>query len=131
MPTKITLVTPPDIYQNDLLSILFLDISEKEQDAVSAWLGKSDYGSGINIYFYQGEPNIPWFLHSLSCCQFKYINLNNMSSVSSYLAGYVLAKDSVYYSVSDSAVASLYSHINTNKVNDAVEFLERIIGGKN
>lgn len=128
MSTKITLITPPDIYQNNQDSILLIDLTEKEQDEVSNWLGKDPLA--INIYFYQGEPNVPWFLHALSCATYKYINLNNMSAVSGYLAGYTLSKAGVYYSTDDKNVADLFSYINTNRVDNAVAFLERIFGGK-
>lgn len=128
MENKITLITPPDIYQNDQESILLIDIDEKEQDQVSKWLGK--HPLSVNIYYYQGEPNTPWFLHALACSNYKYINLNNVSAVSSYLAGYTLSKRNVFYSTSDDNVATLYSHINTNRVESAVDFLERTFGGK-
>lgn len=128
MPTKLTLITPPDIYQNNQDSVLLIDLTEKEQDDFSVWLSNNPVS--INIYFYQGEPNIPWLLHALSCSTYKYINLNNMSAVSSYLAGYTLSKHGVYYSTSDENVAQLFSHINMNRVNDVVEFLERTFGGK-
>lgn len=128
METKLTLITPPDIYQNNQDSILLIDVTEKEQDEVSSWLGKNPLS--INIYFYQGEPNVPWFLHALSCATHKYINLNNMTAVSSYLAGYTLSKAGVYYSTDDKNVADLFSYINMNRVDNAVAFLERIFGGK-
>lgn len=128
MANKLTLITPPDIYQNNQDSILLIDLTEKEQDEVSAWLGQNPLS--INIYFYQGEPNIPWFLHALSCATYKYINLNNMTAVSSYLAGYTLSKINVFYSTDDINVAELFSHINMNRVDNAVAFLERIFGGK-
>jgi len=128
MPANITLVTPPDIYQNDQESILFFDLTEKEQDDVIHWLKNIDLS--INIYFYQGEPNVAWVLHSLSSANFKYCNLNNMSAVTSYLAGYILSKSNVFYSTNDVNVAELYSHINLNRVTDAVDFLERIFSGK-
>jgi hypothetical protein len=128
MATKITLITPPDIYQNNQDSILLIDLIEDEQDKVSKWLG--DNPSSINIYFFQGEPNVPWFLHALSCSTYKYINLNNMSAVSSYLAGYTLSKAGVFYSTDDANVADLFSYINMNRVEDAVAFLERVFGAK-
>jgi hypothetical protein len=128
MENKITLITPPDIFQNDQESILLIDIDEEEQDQVSKWLGKNPLS--VNIYYYQGEPNAPWFLHALACSTYKYINLNNISAVSSYLAGYTLSKRGVSYSVADENVATLYSHINTNRVENAVDFLERTFGGK-
>lgn len=128
MSAKITLITPPDIYQNNQDSILLIDLSEKEQDDVSKWLG--DNPLSINIYFFQGEPNVPWFLHALSCTTYKYINLNNMSAVSSHLAGYTLSKSGVFYSTDDVNVSELFSHINMNRVDDAVMFLERVFSGK-
>ena len=130
MAAKITLITPPDIYQNDQASVLFIDLTETEQDGVTAWLAEKLADVHLNIYFYQGEPNVPWFLHSLSCSTYKYINLNNMSAVTSYLAGYALSKAGVSYSTTDDTIADLYSHINTHRVVDAVEFLERTFSGQ-
>jgi len=129
MSAKITLITPPDIFQNDQLSILFLDLSEDEQDAVTHWLANSQ-DIGINIYYYQGETNIPWFLHAISCTNFKYVSLNNMSAVTSYMVGYVLSKSNVYYRTDDVNIAELFSHINNNRVHSVTDFLERILRGK-
>ena len=130
MTFKITLITPPDIYQNDQDSILFIDLTENEQDAVTAWFAAQNTTQHVNIYFYHGEPNVPWLLHSLACANYKYINLNNLSAVSSHLASYILSKSGVMYSVDDANVAELYSHINTNRVTDTIEFLERAFNGQ-
>jgi len=128
MPAKITLITPPNIFQNDCLSVLFFDLTDAEQDEVSAWLVKEDIN--LNIYFYQGETNVPWVLHALSCADYKYINVNNWSAITSYLAGYILSKNNVFYSAEDISVADLYSYINNNRVKTAVDFLEQVFGGK-
>jgi hypothetical protein len=128
MPAKITLITPPNIFQNDCLSVLFFDLTDTEQDEVSAWLVKEDIN--LNIYFYQGETNVPWVLHALSCADYKYINVNNWSAITSYLAGYILSKNNVFYSAEDISVADLYSYINNNRVKTAVDFLEQVFGGK-
>jgi len=124
MPAKITLITPPDIYQNDQESILFFDLTEKEQKDVVEWLQSVDHS--INIYFYSGEPNITWILHALSCSDYRYVNVNNMSAVTSYLVSYILSKQNVFYSVDDLNVAEIFSHINLNKVSDAIEFLKKV-----
>ena len=131
MTTKITLITPPDIYQNDRISILFIDLTEQEQDAVSHWLAENSSDLLLNIYSYQGEPNIPWLLHALSCSNFKFINVNNLSATTTYLSGYILSKSDVYYYTSDENVAALYSHINLNRVKDTNEFLEKLFGKDN
>jgi hypothetical protein len=130
MTATITLITPPDIYQNDRTSILFIDLTEDEQDKISKWLGQNGSELLLNIYYYQGETNVPWLLHALSCSNFKYINVNNMSATTSYLAGYILSKSDVFYYTTDENVASLYSHINLNRVKDTDQFLETLFGGK-
>lgn len=128
MTAKVTLITPPDIYQNDQESVLFIDLTDIEQDLVSTWLGKAEVS--LNIYFYQGEPNVPWLLHSLASSEYKYINLNNMSPVITYMAGYILSKPGVCYTTNDATVAELYSHINLNRVGDVIAFLEKAFNGK-
>lgn len=128
MKNKITLITPPDIFQNDQESILLVDITEQDQDLVSVWLGKTDID--LNIYFYQGETNVEWLLHSLSCSTVAFVNLNNMSAVTSHLAGFLLSKPYVYYATDDKNVSNLFSYINHNQVNDVVDFLERTFNGK-
>lgn len=127
MTTKITLITPPDIYQNDRPSVLFIDITEEEQDNISEFLGKEEQSLALNIYFYQGETNVPWLLHAISCSEFTYINVNNMYPVTSYLAGYILSKSQVFYSVKDELIADLYKHINLNRVVDVQTFLKNIL----
>jgi hypothetical protein len=124
MPAKITLITPPDIFQNDQESILFVDLTTEDQDAVIKYFTNVDYS--INIYFYSGEANVPWLMHALSCSNYRYINLNNMSAITSYLIAYILSKQDVFYSIEDNSVAEIYSHINLNRVNNAIEFLKKV-----
>jgi hypothetical protein len=124
MPAKITLITPPDIFQNDQESILFVDLTTEDQDAVIKYFTNVDYS--INIYFYSGETNVPWLMHALSCSNYRYINLNNMSAITSYLIAYILSKQDVFYSIEDNSVAEIYSHINLNRVNNAIEFLKKV-----
>ena len=125
MAAKITLITPPDIYQNNLESILFCDLTEEEQDKVVSWLKDID-DLEVNIYYYQGEANVPWLLHALACTNYKYINLNNMSNVSNHLSSYILSKSNVFYNSTDTNSLLIYSHINLNKVNDVIDFLEKV-----
>ena len=130
MTMRLTLVTPPDIFQNNQESVMLVDITETEQDTITQFLGALDSSEHINLYYYQGEVNVPWFLHALACAQHKYINLDNMSSVTAHLVSYALSKSGVYYSTNDINKKELYSHINVNAVIDITEFLERIFSGK-
>jgi len=129
MPAKITLITPPDIFQNDQRSLMFIDLDETDQEQITQLL-KDDTNESFNIYFYSGETNIPWLLHSLSCSDYRLINLNNMSAVTSYLVGYILSKPNTYYITNDANIAELYSHINLGRVNNMNDFFERVLSGK-
>jgi len=130
MPIKITLVTPPDIYQNSNDGIFLVNLSEDEQTAATQWLGKFDTEQDINIYFYQGEIDVPWFLHSMSASKYKYIELNNTMDIGFMLASYLLSKSNTFYSGPNPSVLAVYNHINQNKVSNVVEFFERTLGAE-
>lgn len=127
MQGSITLVTPPDIYENSNLSILFVHISEADQDAVSQWLAKTDISEDINIYVYNGETNISWLLYALGRCDYKYINVDGANNVSSAMMGYMLGKNGICYSTVDENLAAIYTHINSNRTTNIIDFLERAL----
>lgn len=126
MSLKITLVTPPDVFQNDNPSILLMNLTEKEQDSATKWLSDIDADINLNIYFYQNEPNIVWFLHSLAASSHKYINIDTTNGMSEMLLGYVLSKPSTYYKTEDTNKNSVFCHINQNRVDCVTDFLERV-----
>lgn len=126
MGLKIRLITPPDIFENDDLNLLFIDIPERDQDLATTWFTQYEKDRDINVYFYQGEPNVPWLLHAASYADFKYINLDQSSDISLYLSSHLLGKSNLWYSVSDQNKAEIYSYINKNRVNNIQEFLDFI-----
>lgn len=130
MNNKITFITPPDIFENDNPSILFLHLNEDEQEAVSKWLNTLDFDQDINFYVYDTEDNIPWIFYAMSVCQHKYLNLDGKTVVTDALAGYLLGKSGVHYKTSDPNLVSIYSNINNNNVDCVETFLERILIGQ-
>jgi hypothetical protein len=130
MTLKITLITPPDIYENDNDSVLLLNTTEEEQEIATDWLGKFISDKHINLYFYQAETNVPWILHAMAISKHKYIDLDGTRELSQYLSGYIIGKPNTYYSCFDQNVASVYNYINPNRVNDVVEFFERTLGAE-
>jgi hypothetical protein len=127
---KITLITPPDIFENENVSVLFVNITDDEQDSISRWFANSDFSDNINFYLYNGEPNVTWFLYALSRCEHKYINMDCVNYITQALGGYTLSKNGVYYKTDDANLASVYSHINNNRVDQIENFLESILGAK-
>ena len=120
MKSKITLITPPDIFENSNTSILLCHLTNDEQDAVGKWLHDIDLPIDINIYAYAGEPNTVWFLYALNRCEHKYINIDCVNLITQSLSGYILSKGGVFYKTGNEDLAAIYSHINTNRVS-AVE----------
>lgn len=127
MQGKITLITPPDIFENNNASVLFIHLSDQDQDSVSKWLSTAQIDQDINFYVYSGEPNLPWLLYAMGCCEYKYIDLDSVNYVTQAMSGYILSKPGFSYKISDEDVAAVYSHINHNRVNQIESFLERIL----
>jgi hypothetical protein len=130
MQGKLTLITPPDFFENSNTSILFVHLTEQEQDAVSKWLYNNERVADMNLYVYTNEPNPAWFLYAMNRCEYKYINVDCVNLITQALCGYALSKSGTYYRTSNENIAGVYSHINSNRVNQVEEFLESILGAK-
>ena len=130
MKSKITLITPPDIFENSNTSILLCHLTNDEQDAVGKWLHDIDLPIDINIYAYAGEPNTVWFLYALNRCEHKYINIDYVNLITQSLSGYILSKGGVFYKTGNEDLAAIYSHINTNRVSTVEKFLESVLSAK-
>lgn len=130
MEGKITLITPPDFYENANQSVLFFHTSEQEQDTISKWLKQITFSDDLNLYVYTDETNLPWIFYAFSRCEYKYINFDNMNSITQALGGYLVSRNDVFYHTSDENLASIYSHINCNRVSNVEDFLERILIGQ-
>ena len=130
MKGKLTLITPPDIFENSNLSILLCHLTDEEQDAVGRWLQLNDVEQNINLYAYAGEPNTVWFLYALNRCEYKYINLDCVNLMTQSLSGYILSRNNVFYRTDNKNLSAIYSHINTNNISKIEDFLESILGGQ-
>lgn len=101
MQGKITLITPPDIYENRELGVLFIHLNEDDQDRVSKWLSTASVDQNLNFYVYNGEVDVGWLLWAAGCCTYKYIDLDNTNYISKAISGYLLSKNDFYYKVTD------------------------------
>ena len=128
MQGKITLITPPDIFENSNKSVLFIHITDDEQDTISKWLSTSEFNKDINFYVYSGEPNVPWFLYAMNRCEYKYINIDCVNYITQALSGYALTRNVTFYKTLDENLASVYSHISSNRIDRVETFLESILG---
>ena len=130
MEGKITLITPPDVFENESYSILFIHLSEKDQETVSHWLSTANIKENINIYFYSGETDLTWFFHAMAISEYKYIDLDELNNVSSILNGYILCKKNTYYKTKDENVSAICHYINQNRITNIETFLEKAFNDK-
>lgn len=131
MNGKITLITPPDVFENESYSILFMHLSDKDQEIVSQWLAKSSINDNINIYFYDQEIELSWLFHALSRCEYKFIDVDNSNNTTSKLGGYILGKKNTYYKTENENTSAIYHYINQNRITNIETFLKRTFNDKN
>lgn len=125
MDAKITLITPPDIFENYNRSILFININDTDQDAVSKWLATQNFTDDINFYVFNNEPNIDWLFWASGVVKHKYIDIDSSNNITRALAGYILGKSNTFYKTSDENLAAVYGFINNNRIKNIETFLER------
>ena len=131
MEGKLTLITPPDIFENESYSVMFIHLSDEDQEKVSQWFANSSIKENVNIYFYSGESDLSWFFHALARSEYKYIDLDGLNAVTSILSGYILGKKNTYYKVSDENASAVCHYINQNRIVDIEKFLQRTFNDQN
>jgi tRNA G10 N-methylase Trm11 len=101
-----------------------MNISDQEQEEASQWFSDHNLTTPVNLYYYQGEANIPWLLHATAISKGVYLNCNNNSDVTKWITSYILGKPNVWYKADDEDFVALMSYINQKNVQSIKEFLE-------
>ena len=127
MTAKITLISPPDVYVNKSFSIILVNTTEEEQEAISNWFVANQTDREISIYFYNNEHNLQWLVTAFAVAKYRYVNLDNMTDESHLLASYLLSSDNCYYTLKDNNMYEVFRLLNTSKLESVTEFLDRII----
>lgn len=91
MTAKITLVSPPDVYINKSFSIILVNTTEEEQEAISNWFGANQIDKEVSIYFYNNDRNLQWLATAFNVAKYRYVNLDNTIDESYYFHSYMLS----------------------------------------
>jgi hypothetical protein len=126
MANKITLVTPPDFYENSNFSILFIGMTDQDQDLASAWLGKNETYPDCNFYYFQGENNMEWLLYALHRSDAIFLNFNVDRVIINIMGSYILSRPNVYYTTEDENIKALMSYVNNQYLPNITDFLEKV-----
>ena len=127
MTGKITLISPPDVYVNKSYSIILVNTTEAEQEAISNWFQENELKGELCVYFYNNEKNIQWLLMAYNVAKQRYVNLDNTRDESGLLASYLLSLDNCYYTLSDPNHNEVFRLLNTSKIESIIEFLEKVV----
>ena len=130
MESKITVVTPPDIYENNNLSVFFIGMSDNAQLESSIWLKENPVYPPCNFYVYQNDNNVPWLLYAKHRCSYTLIDLDIQDPIVSNMASYLIGFSDVFYMTTNKNMKELFSHISNNYVPSTKEFLERIFNDR-
>jgi hypothetical protein len=127
MENKLTLITPPDFYENGNLGIMLISMTELQQGAVSEWLAKSTVKRDLNLYTYQGENTMEWLLYALARSDYTYINLDSDDVITNIMASYILSRPNVFFSTTNNDIKNLVNYLNNNYVDNIEQFFERVL----
>lgn len=127
MTAKITLVSPPDVYINKSFSIILVNTTEEEQEAISNWFGANQIDKEVSIYFYNNDRNLQWLATAFNVAKYRYVNLDNTIDESYYFHSYMLSLENCYYSLKDENLYEVFRLLNTSKIESVTEFLDRVI----
>lgn len=127
MKNKITLITPPDYFENSNCSVLLIDINEKDQETITDWLNAEETNIDLNLYYYNNDKDAKWLLSSLSKATIVFISADDLSEEPSLLLGYILSKPHVYYKTQNENYSETLKFINSNRVPDIRYFLDEIL----
>jgi hypothetical protein len=106
---------------------MLIGLDDKDQDQASLWLGTNAKDLDLNLYFYQGEPNMPWLLYALNRANATFINLDANKAIITIMGSYILGKPGIFYTTQDTNMKALLGHINNNFVPDVETFLKKVL----
>lgn len=127
MKNKITLITPPDFFENNEFSLLLVGLNDVNQQSMTTYLSNLEFDKNINIYFHMDENEPTWILYSLGKSSFCFMDLDNTKSAAATLSAYILSKPNTYYSTTNEYLATQVKVINSNRVPDFDFFLQEIL----
>lgn len=123
----ISLITPPDILNNDAYSILIVCPSADKKQMINDILSTSNMY--LNLYLYESSfDDISWLVGLIKQVDVAFIDVDNCdSSVRTFLSHFI-AQPNTFYLTNDNVTP--YNLISKNRVYDFL-LLEKIIRGTN
>lgn len=127
MTGKITLISPPDVFLNKAHSIILVNTTSEEQEAISDWFVNQNLKRELSVYFYNNERNLQWLLTAFNIAKYRYVNVSNTRDESGLMLSFLLSLENCYYSINDANQYEIFRLLNNSKIEKITEFLEKAI----
>lgn len=110
---EITLITPPDVLNNDAYSILVICPTDDKKQSINNILSTANIH--LNLYFYENEfDNVEWLINLIKKVDIAIIDVDNCNtSVQTFLSHFI-AQPNTFYLTNNSIM--LYNLISKNRI---------------
>lgn len=123
----ITLITPPDVLNNDAYSMLIVCPSEEYKILINNILSESNMH--LNLYWYESRfDSIDWIINLLKKMDVVFVDIDNSDSEVRMFLSHIIAQPNTFYLTRDNNTP--YNLISKNRVYDFV-WLENFVRGTN
>lgn len=123
----ITLITPPDVLNNDAYSMLIVCPSEEYKILINNILSESNIH--LNLYWYESRfDSIDWIINLLKKMDVVFVDVDNCDSEVRTFLSHIIAQPITFYLTRDNNTP--YNLISKNRVYDFV-WLENFVRGTN
>lgn len=125
--TEISLITPPDVLNNDAYSILVVCPTADKKQMLNEILG--DTSVYLNLYLYENAfDNVDWIINLIKKVDIAFIDVDNCDANVRVFLSHFIAQPNTFYLTNDGTTP--YNLISKNRVYDFM-LLENIIRGTN
>jgi hypothetical protein len=152
---KITLVTPPDSFQNQNKSFCLINFSKKDKDSFADQLNQHMPNKDVNIYLWDDnnfsmektDPNYDacvkewehtqnnrdynWLLNVCQTADITILNMDNISKALMPWSGYILTLSKTHFINSDAAEAKTLSVLNRNRTESLSQLFQQLTDNEN
>jgi hypothetical protein len=121
--SDITIITPPDILNNDVLGLLLVFPSTVLKNDINRIVSK--YTIPINIFLYETqEPDLKWLLTQSKKVDYTILDIDNCDLTTRTFVSHLVAQSNTFYLTKDNVTP--YNIISKNKFYD-LSWLENIL----
>lgn len=125
---EITVITPPDVLYNDVLSILVIHPRDELKSILNNILINAVEPVNLFLYELKADHDIEWLLAQAKRCDVVVLDLDSTEPFTYEFASYIIAQPNTFYLTSDNITP--YNLLSKNRIYD-LSWLETVLNRGN